>query len=137
MAYVSVRDLLKQKLREHGYIAVCAPYYNSLLKRLDYLNCIVRGERPEGRPLSLERETARYLISSGWNYEAVLWVLKSLAEQPLAMEHSPDYSFGGKHKITLDSGGAKRIRSALDREWRQHHGETPPAPPRLWWKAST
>ena len=119
-------------------MAICPPYYNSVLKRMEYLEQIARGERPEGRPLTFERDTAerdtaRSLIQSGLSYEATLWMPKGVAEQH-SMEPSPDYSFGTHHHFHIDLKHSQRIRSAVDREWQVKFDTTPPSPPKNWWK---
>jgi hypothetical protein len=66
-----------------------------------------------GRPLSLERTTARKYALAGTPYVMALTIAKGLAEQFSA---TPDY---------------RKLKQAFDREYRQH-GVNPPAAPLGW-----
>ncbi|MFQ5874638.1 MAG: hypothetical protein ACE5JL_12675, partial [Dehalococcoidia bacterium] len=134
VAFRSTWDLVHKKLRQASMMAVCAPYFNTLVKRLEDLEAVVRGERPEGRPLSMERDVARRLISSGLGYNSTLYLLKSVLLNPAARQFSPTYDFSRDKRSQLRSAEAKRIRNAVDREWRLQKSEIPPRPQRMWWK---
>lgn len=132
--YPSVWSLVDATTKSLGMTPVCAPMWNVTLDRMEALRIVAAGERTEGRPLSYERELARKIISRGVAYEPTIWMIKLIIGNPASYASSPDYSFGKRENSKLDLKQAKRIRSAVDREWKQHHDAIPPSLPRGWWK---
>ena len=115
-------------------LAICAPFYNVLTACMQDLETIRRRERPEGRPLSFERDIARRMLGGGASYQYTLWMIMKLRQQPSAFSPSADYTFGHGHELLLERKQADAIRKAVDREWETQFGESAPVPPRKWWK---
>ena len=133
-AYSSKWSLVEEELKNRGMTTVCAPMWNVTMDRIETLQRDARGERPEGRPLSIERQFARKLISRDVDYESCLFMIKTVIGNPKSYEASADYSFGRREEPTLTRNQATKIRNAVDREWQLQKGIQAPAPPRLWWK---
>ena len=133
--YSSVEQLIMEFLAARQQMAVCAPFYNVMVDKIDGLEAATRGERPEGRPLSFERDSARKAFRRGLEYQTVLCLLKGGEEFPPIGKYSEDYRFGAEVKRRpLTLADANRIRRAVDAEWVLQYDSPAPKPPRLWWR---
>ena len=77
-AFPSVWALASTALRSFGLTPVCSLLWKVLLERMDSLRAVAAGERPEGRPLSIERDLARRMFSQGVTYDQAVWMIKTI-----------------------------------------------------------
>ena len=115
-------------LRDHGFVALCdrnraveQQEHAELRYQLDTVRRRRKLKRQDpmddggsraGRPLSVDRKIARKCALSETPYVIGLYIAKGIAE---GLSATPDY---------------RKLKHAFDREYREHRGVPPAAPPR-------
>jgi len=129
--YGSKMELVRDWLSQRSMMGICAPLHDVQTDQLRQMLKWKEEGPPLGHPLSRERQLARLGLKRGLDYKATLLVMKVLLTSEIDGLGRKKRALGPQH---LTPAGAKRAKTALDREWEQQKGEIPPRAPRGWWK---